>query len=222
MHSSQVRGLHHTCLHRWLLRERHSERGRTTNIGCTTNGVGCAHARQTARANAPAPETSEAALDPLTSTMEPRRWVTRSAVTASPSCRRRQPSRPPRQYLAAAWAACFQHGRLSMLTSIMHCMHGKKWTLCRIVSCARLCSSSRRLLRFECFRCSAPLRHHRQDNHAAGFLRDDDSFWPLARRCAAIQEWKSTMVHWYTIKHPPVPVFLWRTSRQWPGYWAEY
>ena len=61
-------------------------------------------------------------LAPSTSTMKPRRWVTRSALTASPSCRRRQSSRPPRRYLGGMLPA-----RMSVnVVDEHHALHARK------------------------------------------------------------------------------------------------
>ena len=125
---------------------------------------------------------------------------------------------PVRDHAAAAsrgpWSSTW-------LTSITHCMHGKKWALSRIVSCARgymfflQARASRRLLRFERFRCSAP-------HHAAGFLRDRRR--QFARRCAVETTLSAklpgtrVLVSHKNILQYPVSAFSWRTSR----YWAEY
>ena len=150
---------------------------------------------------------------------QPRRWVTRSALTGFSQLPPPPTVEAPTPVLGGVGGML--PARMSVnVVDEHHALHARKkvdplpnsviraWI--HVLPPGGCCD----LNVAERFRCSAPLRHHRQHDHAAGFLRDDATF---ARRCA-VETTRSANLHLFPIEHPPVSVFLWRTIR----YWAEY
>ena len=126
-------------------------------------------------------------LAPSTSTMKPRHWVTRSALTGFSQLPPPPTVEAPTPVLGSGVGGMLPARMSVKVVDEHHALHARKKVdpLPNSVMCAWIhvlppggCCD---LNVFAAAPCSTPLRHHRQNDLAAGFLRDDDSSPDVAR-----------------------------------------